>query len=616
MSALGRLRPPRRAPRGPASPVAEARVCTDPAPRTADGPGGPADGASGHPSSVHRVLSIAAAVGLFYPTLKVSAEIIVVPTSGAAAIVLTVLTLGLICAIAAARDASALERLDRWLLVIGLLTLAAWGGANLGQMGGYTTDEAAFVQSATHLFMHGHDPYGANLLPSLSQFAVPERFWTYTMSGGVVSTLGYPAFPLLATAPFVALTHNGQAVPIADLLALMVATSVMFAALPRAWRSLAVLVCVGFPVLPDLAISGDNVILMVAALSVVAWRWGAVGRGGRLGRGGVIRAGALGLALSTNQLAWFIAPFVIVGIFLSRKPELGRRSALAVTARYAGAAVVTFAALNVPFILWGPGAWLDGVLAPVSQHALPYGQGLVGLTAFLRVGGGAISAYTYAAGCVYLALLALYALDFDRLARCCFVFPSLALFVGARSLWTYWAALVSVIVISIATDEPTAEAERARAASREVSPRGRVLARWRSHPTALAALFIPGLAWLVVALATPAPLSLSIVSTHENRVDFAVDALRVSVHNGSNRALTPHFSINSKYGQASPFWVRRAGPVVLAAGATATYDLAAPDIGAMPQNGARFLLQAVTGTPLSISSSAPYVQSGALPTQW
>ena len=128
-----------------------------------------------------------------------------------------------------------------------------------------------------------------------------------------------------------------------------------------------------------------------------------------------------------------------------------------------------------------------------------------------------------------------------------------------------------------------------------------MLARWRSHPTALAVLFIPGLAWLAVALATPAPLSLSIISAHENRVDFAVDALRVSVHNGSNRALTPHFSINSTHGQASAFWMRRAGPVVLAAGATATYDLAAPDIGAMPQNGARFLVQAVTGTPLSIS---------------
>jgi hypothetical protein len=38
------------------------------------------------------------------------------------------------------------------------------------------------------------------------------------------------------------------------------------------------------------------------------------------------------------------------------------------------------------------------VTAPISQHALPYGQGLVGLTTVLRLGGGAVDAYTYTAG--------------------------------------------------------------------------------------------------------------------------------------------------------------------------------------------------------------------------
>jgi uncharacterized membrane protein len=102
--------------------------------------------------------------------------------------------------------------------------------------------------------------------------------------------------------------------------------------------------------------------------------------------------------------------------------------------------MATFLVINLPFIAWGPAAWFSGVLAPLSQHALPYGQGLVGLSVYLRVGGGAIDAYSYAAALLYLALLAWFIMDFGRLARCCFVLPSVALFVSGRSLSVYWTA--------------------------------------------------------------------------------------------------------------------------------------------------------------------------------
>ncbi len=589
-------------PRGVAPRVARRDESTPPP--AADEPGA---------TSAHRVISLVAAVGLFYPILKSGGEIIAVPSMGLAAILLTALDLGLICAIAAARDEATLERLDRWLLAVGLLTLAAWAGANLAHMAGYSTDEAAFVQSATSLFIHGHDPYGANLLPSLSQYAVPESFWTYTMSGGVVSTFGYPAVPLLVTAPFVALTHDGQAVPIADTVALLVATGLMFAALPRRWRSMAVLVCVGVPVLPGLAIAGDTVIIMVAALTAVAWSWRATGRGGRLGRGGVGRACALGLALATNQLAWFIASFVLVGIYLTRRQELGGRPALGVVARYGAIAATTFLLVDAPFVLWDPEAWLSGILAPLSQHALPYGQGLVGLSVFLRIGGGALSAYSAAAACLFLALLALYALDFRRLARCAFIFPSIALFASGRSLWIYWAALIAVVVVSVATDAPDPVVAEPGA---RLPAHGRSPARWVRHPVGRAALFVPALTWLALALATPAPLSITVISARSQPVENAVQSLHLLVRNDSARALRPRFATNTTAGQASTFWIVRRGPAVLPAGASATYDLAAPDLSAMPANGSPFLVEAVTASPETISSSSAFTQRGQVPQSW
>jgi len=518
-------------------------------------------------------------------------------------------TLGMVCAIAVARDEAALSRLDRWLLVLALLVLAAWGASSLQQSGGYSTDEAAFVQAAANLLVHGHDPYGANLTASLSEYAVPMHYWTYTMSGGFVNTLGYPALPVLLAVPFLKLTGGGQAVPIAELGALMVAMVAMFLLLPRGWRGLAVVICAAFPTLFGLAIAGDNAILTMAALIAVAYRWRSTGQAGALRRADWIRAAALGLALSTNQLSWFIAPFLILGIFLARRADLGIRDATRVCARFLGGAIAMFAVVNLPFIVWDPGAWVAGVAAPVTQHALPYGQGLIGLTLFLRIGGGAVDAYGYAAALLYLGLLVVFVVRNDRLANCCFVFPVIALFVSGRSLAEYWMVMVGVILVAVITAE---QADGPRPL------RWRLPSRRMAHVpgfTLVALVFVPTLACLGVALASPAPLTMHVLSARSDPSLRSVSRLRIAVHNGSDGSLQPHFSTDAK-GQASPFWRIISGPVHLTAGSDAVYVLSASDATAMPGNGAPFTVQAVTGSPRTISSAQTYVQPGPAPENW
>jgi len=44
-------------------------------------------------------------------------------------------------------------------------------------------------------------------------------------------------------------------------------------------------------------------------------------------------------------------------------------------------------AVNLPFILWAPGAWLSGTFSPVLQHAIPYGQGFIDAAMFFNLGG-------------------------------------------------------------------------------------------------------------------------------------------------------------------------------------------------------------------------------------
>ncbi len=210
------------------------------------------------------------------------------------------------------------------------------------------------------------------------------------------------------------------------------------------------------------------------------------------------QAVAFGLALACNQLAWFIAPFLLTGIFLIRRCELGRRRRRQGDARYLGIAVGTFAALNAPFFVWGPGAWLHGVTAPLTQHAIPYGQGLVGLTLFLRLGGGRWMRTTTPPRSLYLALLVLYVIRFRHMGRACFILPLLALFVSGRSLAEYWMTTVAVVLVGVVSADPRAirsvpargdpgtsfPARPARGRGRPVPARRDLARRRLGHPAA------------------------------------------------------------------------------------------------------------------------------------
>lgn len=553
--------------------------------------------------TVHRTVSIVATLGLLMPLVTAWGEIVVVPSTGLAVIILIGATLWMVAALATAPGQPELERLDRWLLVLGLLTLAAYGAAKLNAAGGASTDEAAFVQGAAKLLLSGHDPYGHSLASSLSAYSVPPSFWTYTTAGGHVTTLGYPALPVLLAAPVVALIGSAQAAPLVSLLLLGVAAVVMFKRLPVELRAFALIVCVGLPGLAIFSLSGMTALVMLAALLIVADRWRSVGAGGRLGPSGRISAVALGLALATNQLSWCLAPFLICGIFAARRKQFGSPLAARLAVGYAAIAAGTFVGVNLPFIVWDPGAWLDGVMAPLIQHALPYGQGIVGLTLFAHIGGGAVSYYTDAAALGYLALLGVYLLDFNRLQRACFILPVIPLFFSGRSLSGYWVMLIAVIVVSVATEDRDLAAadDRVRPSGRSPTRRARMVGR--------TLLFLPAAGCLAVALATPAPLTLTILGARSDTATDTVEQLRVVVHNGSGETVRPHFATNP-FGQAGAFWTIARGPQQLPAGATVTYVLRGADVAANPGNGQRFLLQAVTDSPATVSSSQEFTQSG------
>ena len=546
----------------------------------------------------HRILTLLAVLGLFGVAFATWSTIIPVPATGVASVIGFGAGLALTVACLVVRE-DTLVWVDRAVLLLGLALLVAWAASNLYARPGYGTDEAAFEQYAARLLLHGHDPYGANLAPALSLYRVPIQYATYLLGGGVAHTLGYPALPVLLVAAFIPITHGVQSVIAADVVALAATVVLMFALLPRAWRGLSVLVPIGLPILFGYSMAGVNAIEVAALLVVVAHRWTRVGSGGRLSRGDWARSICLGLAVSTQQLAWLIAPFVVLGIYLLRRSELGPGRAAAVCGRYVAGAAATFAVLNGPFVLWGPRAWLSGVLAPITQHAIPYGQGVVDVSLFFHLGGGDLAAYSVAGLLGLLGLLVLYGVWFRRLGRAAFVLPTIALFFTTRSLAEYVMTLVAVFTVSLVT---TSGAEFDRASQVLVAP------RWPAGVRAAVAVLVlaPCAGALGVALATPAPLAIEIVGVQTNGQLQSVWQVIARVTNRSSHRLAPEFATNYM-GQATSFYHRLSGPRILGPGRTARYVLDASNHGSMPGVTTPFLLQAVTQTPATISSSRVFV---------
>jgi hypothetical protein len=167
--------------------------------------------------------------------------------------------------------------------------------------------------------------------------------------------------------------------------------------------------------------------VVVAALLMVA-----VSR-----RRGLAMGIALGVACAVKQTAWFIAPALLA---------LALREGRFRDPRYQLGALLAFAAINLPFIIAGPSAWIAGVFAPQTQPEFPLGFG-PGATG--QAGSVVVTAFAILMIAAVVAGIAICALAPRRWAPAGVIVSSLGLWIGPRSLGTYVALLGAVAVCTV-----------------------------------------------------------------------------------------------------------------------------------------------------------------------
>jgi len=254
----------------------------------------------------------------------------------------------------------------------------------------YSNDGTSLDANAAALLVQGRNPYtDSNILHLVRQFPI-EPYWTTPLRAGQFanrleypsmselrgvldtdlkaghapefeSKVSYPALSFLTLVPFIWLNiYNVLAFYLLCYIALVfIAWKVARPAL-RPWI---LLLSVANVSMLGSVVSG-NLDIFYALLIVLAWL---------LRHRGWWSALFLGLALASKQLAWFFIPFY--GIMVWRQ-----YNSMEVVRRLTIAAAVALA-INLPFILWNPHAWLAGVMAPVADPMFPMGAGLISLSA-------------------------------------------------------------------------------------------------------------------------------------------------------------------------------------------------------------------------------------------
>jgi hypothetical protein len=465
-------------------------------------------------------------------------------------------------------------------------------------------DEGALVTRAADAILHGAPVYGVHWPDVFKDANVTP---TKTMDGGVVDFYPYPPLAAILTAVVQIVVPSYVSAAIASTAAFVAGSIVLWLLLPAPWRSAGTAITLGFGLLFVYAHRGYPAVVAFALLVPVAVGWTSIGSGGQLGRRDVFRALCLGAACAAQQLVWFLVPFLLAGIWSLRRGELPERQVARFFVGFIGITAATFVVINLPFVVGDPGAWLQGVLSPLTQSAVPHGQGLVGISYYMLDGSARLSFFSYAALLYGAAILAISVLFMRRLGPAMFVLPWTIFYLATRSQDGYYVMMTPLWLASLASVAPGTFAGAWQ-------PRSGWLGRMRVRRALVVPLLMPAMACLAIAIGSEPPLQMHVFATTMDEGQTGISEIEVRVTNTDASPLRPHFAVSS--GQAmSAYWRNVAGPDVLAPGQTADYRLVTASGLARPGSGGFFLLRAVTSDPVTLSSTtipaAPSIRPAA-----
>jgi uncharacterized membrane protein len=475
-------------------------------------------------------------------------------------------------------------------LAITLVTVGLPQAAAIHVRQYYATDAAALNHVAARVLLHGKNPYTTSMQSASVLLKPPSAFWTYTVDGGHITQLSYPAGSFLLEVPAMALGFHHAIVDWMDLGAWLVVGALLFVMVPVTLRWFALVIALT-SLLIALFSDGGTDALFIPFLILAVWRWDRFATRRGAGLAGWMGPVALGIACSIKQTPWFCIPFLVIGVALVA--HRSGRNPWPVATRYLGIVVGIFVLVNLPFIIWSPVEWWNGMLLPFTHPLVADGQGIVTIALHGLTGGVRLSLLSLAGAFVYLALLVAYVLWFPVLKRSWLFLLPIVLFVPPRSLSSYLIDFFPVAIVGALTvAAPAAMQREAHSPARN----------WRAGLAVAAPLAV---ATAIGAVAfTSAPLDLAVTGFRTSNATQELDSVTVFVRNSTGHAVTPHFMVSIGASHPNGFWTTGArSPLVLGPGASTTVELRPSIYTWSPVRGGYWLVEAYTSSPNALSTS-------------
>ena len=457
----------------------------------------------------------------------------------------------------------------------------------------YGTDEIAFDQYAAQLlFFHGLNPYTHSMAPALTQFQVPDIYHSFTVTGSQITQLSYPAGSFLAYIPALLVGVRMQAAVLVDAVAWLAGMVLTWRLLPQRIKWLAIplgteVIYLGY------AAGGVTDSLYLPFLLTAYWRWDRFGDPDESSVARWIGPIAIGIAASIKQTPWFAVPFLLAGVAVEARNR--GQDWRGVAGRYLSMVLGVFGLINLPFIVMSPSAWLHDVTIPLTAHLIPAGQGLVGLTMFLHLG-GQLRFYTWASILIMAAMLALFLGWYGTMKRAWPVLLPLAFFWPMRSFASYMVMMLPAILVAV------------------TSTRGSDWTGWRAARFACIGAFTASGFALIAAVTVAPDLSLNVLGERSTGQLQSIDHLTVQVTNRTARPVVPHFTITPG-GQQTTFWYQTSGPGAVPPHSTVVDGLEAPNSESMPGMNGGFIVDAFVAKPEQLATSPtihPPIESSLL----
>src|ERR1022692_4330338 len=286
----------------------------------------------------------------------------------------------------------------------------------------YQSDSLAFSAYSAQLVLEGRDPYTESMAPAFERCHLSPTVYTPTVEGGTILSEPYPALSFLIYVPFMAL-HVPSMIWV-DIGFQIVSMLLILMLVPVQTRIYFGLFFLLIPEYLSFAVSSATDVLWLPFMIGVAATWD---------RRPQLCAVLLGLACAMKQEPWFIVPFALIYWWKTSAPD----AALGTTLRRLAYMSAAFLVPNLPFLLWHPAAWFEGVLSPLLSHAVPLGSGLIQLqtSGLITLPLGVYTALWVAA---FVICVAAYARWTDRLRWLPFAAPAIVLFFSPRSLQNYF----------------------------------------------------------------------------------------------------------------------------------------------------------------------------------